>query len=180
MDLLDGIGIDDGTLPFRIAVLEDAWGRSLGVDYDWPMVATESLAAGLSTPALVSLASVYSDTDSFTIRQLVLTAAAEIGLRYPSPAEAIRTLGMIVNQALLNDSITPVGALTLVESLTDHGNLNWDLYVQYAPVYDWDEEHHFRAEITDRLKADARELIGGDERTLCERILEITGPRVAN
>lgn len=179
MDLLDGLGIDDSTLPFRIAVLEDAAGRSLGIGFDWPMVAAESLSAGLDTPALVALASVYADADSITIRELVLNAAASIGLLHPSRAEAIRALGKIVSQAVLDDSITPVRALSIVTSLTEYGNLDWDLYVQYAPAYDWEELPHFRDEINAQLKGGARELVGEDKPPLGEMIVNLTGPRIA-
>lgn len=175
MDLLDDLGIDDGTLPFRIAVLQEASGRLLGVDFDWPMVAAESLAAGLETPALVSLAAAYRDADSITIRQLVLASAAEIGLRRPSPGEAIRCWGMIVNRALLNDLITPDRALRVIESLTDYGDLDGDLFLLYAPAYDWDEAPAARDDITAQVKMSVREALGAGERPLREILLEITG-----
>jgi len=186
MDLLDGIGIDDGTLPFRIAVLEAASGRSLGFRFDWPMVAAESLAAELDTPELVALASAYSDADSITIRELVMSAAASIGLRHPSPVEAIRVLGMIVSQELLDDSITPVQALDIVSYLTESGNLDWDLYVPYTPAYDWDEipylrdQRKVRREITATVKAGARELVRRDGLSLGDTILKMTGPTLTN
>lgn len=175
MDLLDGIGIDDSSLPFRIAVLEDSSGRSLGMDFDWPMIAAESLAAGFDTPALVNLASAYVDAESITIRELVLSSAAELGLQRPSPPNAIRALGMIVSQALLNGSITPVPALGVVASLTDYGDLDWELYLMYVPAYDWEELPHSQDEITEQLRSSAHELLGADGRPLSEVIIDLTG-----
>lgn len=179
MDLLTGLGIDDGTLPFRIAVLEDAWGRSLGIIFDWPMIAAEALAAGLDTPALVSLASAYADVDSITIRELVQSAAASIGLRHPSPEEAILALGTIVSKALLDDSITPLQALTVVENLTDYGYRESDLFPVYALLYELDDVPHLTNEIVADVKVDARELIAQGDRSIAETIVALTGTKAA-
>ena len=179
MDLLAGLGIDDSTLPFRIAVLEDAWGRSLGIPFDWPMIAAESLAAGIDTPALVSLASAYADIDSITLGELVRNSAASIGLRHPSPEDAIRALGMVVSKAFLDDSITPLHALSIVENLTDHGYLERELFFVYALLYELDDVPHLRDEIIADAKLGARELVEKGDCPIAETFVALTGPTVA-
>lgn len=179
MDLLAGLGIDDSTLPFRIAVLEDAWGRSLGIPFDWPMIAAESLAAGLDTPALVSLASAYADIDSITLGELVRNSADSIGLRHPSPDEAIRALGMVVSKAFLDDSITPHQALSMVVNLTEHGYLAQDLFIAFAYLDELDDLPHLRDEIIADVRRGARELLGVGDCPIAETIVALTGPKVA-
>jgi len=174
MDVLRGINIEDGSLLFRVAMLEDAAGRSLGY-VEWPMAAAESVAAGLDSPALVSLAGQYVGADSFEVRELVLRAAEELGLARPARVDAIECLVLIVCSAVLKDFISLQKALSIVSDLTDYGELAWDLYLAFTPIYDWEDLPQYRSDIAVQVKASATESLNAAGGSLESVILNLTG-----
>lgn len=173
MDVLSGIDITDGSLLFRVALLEVAADRSITYMADWPMIASEMIASGADAPAMVELASQYSDADGPTIRSLVLEAARDLGLSEPQAVDAVRCLGLMVCRAFVDERITPLQALDLVVELTGYGELDWDLYVAFAPLFDWDVVVGRNWIVEKQVRATARKLTPSEP--LESIILRLTG-----
>lgn len=174
MDTLRGIDIIDGSLPFRIAQLEAAADRSIAYLVDWPKIAAELVASGADAPSLVELASQYADADTRTIRRLVLASGEDLNLGRPLRDDAVRCLGLIFCRAFAEDLVTPSWILDVVVELTDYGQLDWDVYLVFTPLFEWKEIASRRTRIETRVKGSARELLDRASESLESMILRLT------
>lgn len=174
MNMLTGIAISDGTLPFRIAIMEAAAGTSRGLFPDWTLVAADAVAFGLDGAAMVELASQYSDVDSVTLRRLVVEAGEEIGLRLPSQTDAVRCLGLIICRATVEELIPLPTPLYLIAELTERGALDWDLYLAFVSLHEWDDSP-WRDVHREVVLASAQELLDESAVSVENLILASTG-----
>ncbi|GAA0989973.1 hypothetical protein [Subtercola frigoramans] len=112
----------DGTLPFRLGVVQDAAGTVILDNTDWPLLAANALVAGLGTPALRQLASESARTDPVILRELRRQVNAELNIRTPRADDAAWCVALILCQRAEDGEAGPYATAMRIAALIGYPN----------------------------------------------------------
>ena len=168
-------GITDGSAEFRLDLIQRAT-QYLGRSADWPMAAAVMLAAGWDSAALAELAGEGRRTDPVLLSDLVDEVVTELGMRVPDGFEAVWCATLIQCSRAADGFITPKCAADTVVDMTMGRDdpAMWDLMVEFAQGFEWNDAIEFRPSIEARWRDIVRKYSDAYSATIGDAILLAT------